>query len=144
MVGPGIFGFPGNYFAPLFAGLAAQREHAMIKAGDEVYSSLHWRFQGDLVRPGENGYDEARSIWNGMFDRRPALIARCADVKDVQTAIQTATEIGILTAVRCGGHSLAGLSTCDDGLAIDLSKMRQVIVEPGGRRARFARSCRLG
>src|SRR5437764_1482667 len=144
MVGPGIFGFLRNYFAPLFAGVAAQREHAMIKAGDEAYSSLHWRFKGDLVRPGENGYDKARSIWNGMFDRNPALIARCANVRDVQTAIQTATETGILTAVRCGGHSLAGFSTCDDGLVIDLSKMRQVSVDPEGRRARFAGGCLLG
>src|SRR5436305_2702556 len=144
MVGAGIFGFPGNYFASLFAGLAAQREHAMIKAGDEAYSSLHWRFKGDLVRPGERGYDEARSIWNGMLDRKPALIARCANVRDVQTAIKTATETGILTAVRCGGHSLAGFSTCDDGLVIDLSKMRQVSVDPEGRRARFAGGCLLG
>src|SRR5437763_1371403 len=144
MVGPGIFGFPGNYFTSLFAGLAAQREHAMIKAGDEAYSSLHWRFKGDLVRPGESGYDQARSIWNGMFDGKPALIARCANVRDVQTAIQAATETGILTAVRCGGHSLAGFSTCDEGLEIDVTKMRQVSVDPEGRRARFAGGCLLG
>src|SRR5437764_12559139 len=79
-----------------------------------------------------------------MFDRRPALIARCANWLDVQTAIQAATETGILTAVRCGGHSLAGFSTCDDGLVIDLSKMRQVSVDPEGRRARFAGGCLLG
>src|SRR5437764_14036366 len=79
-----------------------------------------------------------------MFDRRPALIARCANWLDVQTAIQAATETGILTAVRCGGHSLAGFSTCDDGLVIDLSKMRQVCVDPEGRRARFAGGCLLG
>ena len=113
-------------------------------AGDEVYSSLHGRFKGDLVRPGDNGYDEARGIWNGMFDRKPALIARCGNVRDVQTAIQAATKIGILTAVRCGGHSLAGFSTCDDGLVIDLSKMRQVSVDPESRRAQFAGGCLLG
>lgn len=116
----------------------------MITAGDEVYSSLCRRFQGDLVRPGDNDYDAARGIWNGMFDRKPALIARCADVRDVQTAIQAATETGILTAVRCGGHSLAGFSTCDNGLVIDLSKMRQVSVDPEARRARFAGGCLLG
>lgn len=116
----------------------------MIKAAGEVYSSLQRRFKGDLVRPGESGYDEARNIWNGMFDRKPGLIARCADASDVQAAVQTAAKAGILTAVRCGGHSLAGFSTCDGGLVIDLSKMRQVTVDPEARRARFAGGCLLG
>ena len=116
----------------------------MIEASEEVYSSLHRRFKGDLLRPGESGYEDARVIWNGMAARAPGLIAHCADVSDVQNAIRAASEIGILTAVRCGGHSLAGFSTCDGGLVIDLSRMRQVTVDPEVRRARIAGGCLLG
>ena len=116
----------------------------MVEAGEEVYSSLHRRFKGELMRPGESGYEDARLIWNGMVARTPGLIARCADVSDVQTAVRAASAIGILTAIRCGGHSLAGFSTCDGGLVIDLSRMRQVTVDPEARRARIAGGCLLG
>src|ERR1700752_3705473 len=110
----------------------------MVEAGEEVYSSLQLRFKGDLLRPGECGYEDARAIWNGMVARRPGLIARCADVSDIQNTVRTGSETGILTAVRCGGHSLAGFSSCDGGMVIDLSRMRQVIVDPEARRARIA------
>jgi hypothetical protein len=116
----------------------------MIEGSEELYSSLIRRFKGDLIRPGDGSYEEARGIWNGMVARRPGLIARCADVSDVQSAVRAATEAGILTAVRCGGHSLAGFSTCDGGLVIDLSRMRQVAVDPEARRARVAGGCLLG
>jgi hypothetical protein len=116
----------------------------MVEASAEVYSSLHRRFKGDLIRPGDRGYEDARGIWNGMVARTPGLIARCADVSDVQNAVRAATEAGILTAVRCGGHSLAGFSTCDGGLVIDLSRMRQVAVDSAARRATIAGGCRLG
>ena len=116
----------------------------MVEASEEVYSSLRRRFKGELLRPGESGYEDARVIWNGMVARRPGLIARCADVVDVQRAIRAASEIGILTAVRCGGHSLAGFSTCDGGMVIDLSRMREVTVDPEARRARIAGGCLLG
>lgn len=116
----------------------------MIQASEEVYSSLHRRFKGDLLRPGESGYEDARAIWNGMVARTPGLIACCADVSDVQNAVRAGSEARILSAVRCGGHSLAGFSTCDGGLVIDLSRMRQVTVDPDARRARFAGGCLLG
>src|SRR6266478_4599042 len=116
----------------------------MVEASKEVYCSLHRRFKGDLLRPGESGYEDARVIWNGMVARRPGLIARCADVSDVQNAVRAAAETGILAAVRCGGHSLAGFSTCDDGLVIDLSRMRHVRVDPHARRAWIAGGCLLG
>jgi hypothetical protein len=116
----------------------------MVEASEEVYSSLHRIFKGDLLRPANSGYEGARGIWNGMFDRRPGLIARCADVRDVQQAVRAASEAGILTAVRCGGHSLAGFSTCDGGMVIDLSKMRRITVDAKARRARFAGGCLLG
>ena len=83
----------------------------MIEASEEAYSSLRRRFKGDLLRPGDGDYEDARATWNGMTARRPRLIARCADIGDVQTAIRAASETGILTAIRCGGHSLAGFST---------------------------------
>jgi hypothetical protein len=116
----------------------------MIKAGEEIHSSLSQNFKGDLLRPIDDGYEASRGIWNGMFDRKPSLIARCADVGDVQNAVRAAAEAGILTAVRCGGHSLAGFSSCDGGLVIDLSRLRQVTVDPERRRARFAGGCLLG
>src|SRR3954454_7571159 len=116
----------------------------MAEVGEELYSSLHGRFKGDLLLPGDATYEASRCIWNGMFDRRPALIACCADVSDVQNAIRAASAAGLLTAVRCGGHSLSGFSTCDGGMVIDLSRMRQVTVDSEARRARFAGGCLLG
>src|SRR6478672_9360049 len=117
----------------------------MPAVAEEVSSSLRERFHGDLLLPGDAAYEASRGIWNGMFDdRRPGLIARCADVSDVQSAVRAASSAGLLTAVRCGGHSLAGFSTCDGGMVLDLSRMRQVTVDPDGRRARFAGGCLLG
>jgi hypothetical protein len=116
----------------------------MVGPTHEIHSLLSPRFKGDLLRPGDLEYDQARGVWNGMFARKPALIARCANVADVQSAVRAAAEIGIITSVRCGGHSLAGFSTCDDGLVIDLSPMRHVDVDPQRRRARFGGGCLLG
>jgi hypothetical protein len=116
----------------------------MVEADREVYSSLRRQFKGDLLRPGECGYEDAGAIWNGMVARSPGLIAQCADVSDVQNAVRAGSEAGILTAVRCGGHSLAGFSTCDGGMVIDLSRMREVVVDPPARRARIAGGCLLG
>src|SRR4029077_20392524 len=89
-------------------------------------------------------YEDARAIWNGMVARKPGLIARCADVSDIQNTVRAGVEAGIVTAVRCGGHSLAGFSTCDGGLVIDLSKLRHVTVDAEARRARIAGGCLLG
>ena len=116
----------------------------MPAASEEVYSSLLEQFKGDLLRPSDSGYEDARLIWNGMVARRPGLIARCADVSDVQNAIRSASGADLLTAVRCGGHSLAGFSSCEGGMVIDLSRMRQVTVNPEARRAKFAGGCLLG
>src|SRR5260370_40877791 len=102
----------------------------MPKTADEVHSSLKRQFRGELLRPSDHGYEQASAIWNGMVAKTPGLIARCADVADVQSALRAAARAGVLTAVRCGGHSLAGHSTCDGGLIIDLSRMRGVTVEP--------------
>jgi len=116
----------------------------MPETSEEIYSSLRQQFKGDLLRPGSGAYESARGVWNGMFVRTPGLIARCAGVSDVQSAVRAASGAGLLTAVRCGGHSLAGFSTCDGGMVLDLSRMREVTVDFEARRARFAGGCLLG
>jgi hypothetical protein len=121
-----------------------QDDREQLRLCHEIYAALHGQFKGDLLRPDDPEYEEARAIWNGMVARHPGLIARCADVSDVQAAIRSATDNGILTAVRCGGHSLAGFSTCDGGLVIDLSRMRNVFVDADARRARVAGGSLLG
>jgi FAD/FMN-containing dehydrogenase len=92
--------------------------------------------RGELLRPESGGYAEARGLWNGMIDRRPALIARCTGVADVIEAVNFARENGLTAAVRGGGHSVAGLASVDDGIMIDLSSMTAVHVDRGARTAR--------
>src|ERR1700719_1814903 len=76
--------------------------------------------RGPLLRPGDDGYDAARQVWNGMIDRRPALIARCAGPADVIAAVRFARTHGLLLAVRGGGHNITGNAVCEGGLMIDL------------------------
>src|SRR3954464_5108635 len=90
---------------------------------------------GRLIRPDDWGYDEARAIWNGAHDRRPALIVRCAGVADVMRAVGFARSEDLAVAVRGGGHSIPGFSSVDGGIVIDLSAMRAVHVDPVGRTA---------
>jgi FAD/FMN-containing dehydrogenase len=92
-------------------------------------SSLGERFEGELIVPGSAGYDGARIVWNGMIDRRPALVARCDGVDDVVSAIRFGREHELPIAVRGGGHSVGGFSTCDDGIVIDLSRMHGVEID---------------
>ncbi len=94
------------------------------------------RLAGELIRPGDSGYDEARSVWNGMIDRNPALIARCAGVSDVRECVAFAREHGLPIAVRGGGHNVAGTATADGALVIDLSELREVQVDPESRTVR--------
>jgi hypothetical protein len=105
---------------------------AVTAAVDELAAG----FAGSIIQPADEGYDEARAVWNGMFDRRPALIARCANAADVVAAVNFARASGLTTAVRSGGHSAVGYGTCDDGIVIDLSAMKQVDVDPDAKTAR--------
>jgi FAD binding domain/Berberine and berberine like len=93
-------------------------------------------FKGQLLREGDEGYEAARRVWNGCFDRRPALIAQCGNVADVQAAVRFARENGLEVAVRGGGHSAQGFGTWDDALVIDLSPMKAIEVDPEARTAR--------
>jgi FAD/FMN-containing dehydrogenase len=86
-------------------------------------------FQGELIRADDPGYRDARRVWNGMIDKRPALIARCTGAADVAAALRFARERELPLAVRGGGHSVAGTAVCDDGVVIDLSPMKGVKVE---------------
>lgn len=99
-------------------------------------TDLRRRFAGELLEPGDRGYDDARTVFNAMIDRRPAVIARCTGVADVRAAVNFARRHGLLTAVRCGGHSVIGLSVCDGGMVIDLSAMRSIEVDAAARTAR--------
>lgn len=99
---------------------------------------LRARFRGALLRAGEEGYEEARRVWNGAIDRRPALIARCVGADDVVQAVRFARERDLPISVRGGGHAVAGHAVCDDGLMIDLSLMKAVEVDPSARTARAA------
>jgi len=103
--------------------------------GDATIGELEQGLHGQLIRPGDADYDAARAVWNGAHDRRPALIVRCAGVADVMRAVDFARSESLPVAVRGGGHSLPGFSTCDDGVVVDLSAMTAVRVDPARRTA---------
>ena len=98
-------------------------------------NSIDRRLDGQLLLPGDAGYDDSRTVWNGMIDRRPRMIVRAASVDDVVIAVRTARDLDLEIGVRCGGHSSIGLAVPDDGLMIDLTPMGGVHVDPAGRRA---------
>lgn len=100
--------------------------------------------RGELIQRGDSRYEEARQLYNGMIDKRPLLIARCADVADVIAAVQFGREHDLLTAIRSGGHNGPGLGSCDDGLVIDLSLMKGVRVDPANRTVQVGAGCTQG
>jgi len=91
-------------------------------------------FTGEILRPSDGAYESARKIWNAMIDKRPAVIARCATTSDVVRGVNFARDTGLVLAIRGGGHNIAGNALCDDGLVIDLSKMKAARVDPARRR----------
>jgi FAD/FMN-containing dehydrogenase len=101
-----------------------------------TFGDLATILRGPLIEPGDTRYDQARAVYNGMIDRRPAAVARCSDVADVMAAVRFAGERELTVSVRGGGHNAAGLGVWDDALVIDLSAMRGVIVHPSAKTAR--------
>jgi hypothetical protein len=97
---------------------------------ERIRQSLEDGFFGELVTPADPDYDVRRRVWNGMVDRRPALIARCAGEDDVVAALRAAREHGLVVAIRGGGHNVAGNAVCDGGLVIDLSALKPQAEEP--------------
>jgi len=93
-------------------------------------------FRGEVIQPGDSGYETARKIWNASIDKHPGIIARCAGVADVVAAVNFAHENELLVAVRGGGHNVSGRGLCDDGVVIDLSSMKGIHVDAKNRAAR--------
>jgi hypothetical protein len=114
---------------------------AIARADIKLFrASLH----GQLLLAGNEGYEQARKIWNGVFDRHPALIARCADSGDVVKAVNFARAHGVLTAVRGGGHSISGQSSCEGGLMIDLAPMKEIRIDAAQKTAKAQAGVLLG
>jgi len=109
--------------------------------GDATLADFSAGLRGRVVRPSDPDFDQVRSIWNGAHDRRPAAVVRCAGVSDVMNTIGLARSEGLALAVRAGGHSIPGFSTCDDGIVLDLSLMRGIRVDPSARRVSIQTGC---
>ncbi len=107
----------------------------------QTINQLRSRFRGELIQPADAAYDSARKVHNGMIDKRPKLITRCVNVADVIAAVQFGRENEMLTAVRGGGHNAGGLGICDDGLVVDLSRMKGIRVDPSARTVRVEGGC---
>jgi FAD/FMN-containing dehydrogenase len=111
---------------------------------EPLAEKLRESLRGELLRPSDQTYDEARKVWNGMIDHRPALIARCAGTADVVEAVNFARDHDLLVSVRGGGHNIAGKAVCEGGLMIDLSKMRSISIDSGNQTARVDGGATLG
>lgn len=112
--------------------------------GAEELQAFRAGFRGEVLTPDDEGYEEARRVWNGNIDRRPGLIARCAGAADVVAAVNLARERRLLVAVRGGGHNVAGTSVCDGGLVIDTSPMKGIHVDVERRRVRAEAGVKWG
>jgi FAD/FMN-containing dehydrogenase len=124
------------------AGLS--RDGTLLTLDRRLLETLRAALCGPLLVAGDPGYEEARSVWNGMIDRRPALVARCLGVADVVAGVNFARETGIALSMKGGGHNIAGLAVAESGLMLDLSLMRGVWVEASSRTARAQAGCLLG
>ena len=102
------------------------------------------QLRGRVIKPGDPDYDELRKVYNGMIDRKPRMIVRCADVADVIACVKFGTASSIRLSIRCGGHNAGGLGICDDGLVIDLAPIKYVRVDPAARTATVGGGCTWG
>lgn len=124
--------------------IATQTSKSREIGNSTEMARLRAALHGELILPGDSQYETARRVWNGAIDRHPAAIVRCLDVSDVSRAVEFARESELDVAVRGGGHSFPGFSTCDDGLVIDLTPMKRVSVSPHNRTARAEPGVTLG
>lgn len=115
-----------------------------IDLKQETLDRLKTRLRGPMSTPGEAGYEESRTVWNGMIDKRPAVVVRCLGAADVIACVQFAGEHEFLLCIKGGGHNIAGLATADGALMLDMSLMRGVWVDPRGKVARAQAGCLLG
>src|SRR5882724_9041122 len=120
------------------------RANGEITLQEETIRKFKESLRGELILAEDAGYDDARSIWNAMIDRRPALIVRCLGVADVVTCVKFAREHGLILSIKGGGHNISGLAVCEGGLMLDMSLMRGVWVDPTARTARAQAGCVLG
>ena len=119
-----------------FARLAqSEKDFAMANLSQKSMENLTSQIRGDVLTPSDPQYENSRTIWNAMIDRKPAVIVRCEGVADVMRSIAFAREQNLLLAVRGGAHNIAGNAICNDGLVIDLSQMNSVRIDPDKRRA---------
>jgi FAD/FMN-containing dehydrogenase len=102
---------------------------------DAAIAPLRSRVRGQILRPGDAGYDDARILWNAMIDRRPALVIRCLGVADVVAAVEFVREHGLALTIKGGGHNISGLAVADGAVMLDMSLMRGVRVDPEARLA---------
>jgi len=114
------------------------------KIPDSVIEELKTTLRGELVLPQDSNYDDTRKVYNGMIDKKPAIIAKCMDVTDVVTAVNFGKENNLLVSVRGGGHNAGGLGICDDGLVIDLSNIRYTYVDKKAKTIRVGGGCQWG
>jgi hypothetical protein len=122
----------------------ARRDGNFTELDEQTVQAFAASLKGGLLRPDEPGYDEGRVLWNGMHDKRPALVARCGGAADVIVSVNFARTHDLLLAVRGGGHNVAGRAACDDGLMLDLSLMRSVRVDPRTSTVRVQGGATLG
>lgn len=120
------------------------RDGMLVSLPDSVVQDLKNNFQGQLLQPGDSEFDTARKVWNGLIDRQPALIARCSATADVVAAVNFAREHKLLLSVRSGGHNVSGAAIAENGLVIDLSRMRRVEVDDRHKIAKVEGGALLG
>src|SRR5688572_19396872 len=120
------------------------RAAPQVSFADSVVEAMRATLKGPVLTARTPGYDDARSVWNAMIDRRPAAIVRCLGVADVIACVNAARELQIPLSIRGGGHNIAGLAVCDNGLMLDTSLMRGVWVDSAARIANAQPGCLLG
>jgi FAD/FMN-containing dehydrogenase len=120
------------------------REGREIELKQDKLDSLRMRLRGPVFLPGDTGYEESRTVWNAMIDRKPAVVARCLGTADVTSCVQFARDNDLLLCIRGGGHNIAGLATADGALMLDMSLMRGVWVDPQRKIAHAQAGCLLG